>query len=35
MGGYNKSSFPGNKRSPKRLLYFISKINFEEKNKPD
>jgi hypothetical protein len=35
MGGFNKSSLPGNKRSKKRLIYFIEKLTFEEKNKPD
>lgn len=35
LGGYNKSSLPGNKRSPKRLIYFIEKLSFENKNTPD
>lgn len=35
MGGFNKSIFPGNKRTPKRFIYFIEAIIFDQKNKPD
>lgn len=35
MGGFNKSSLPGNKRTNKKLIYFIEKLSFEEKNLPD
>lgn len=35
MGGFNKSSLPGNKRTSKKLIYFMEKLSFEEKNLPD
>ena len=35
IGGYNRSSLPGNRRSNKRTIYFINQLKMEGKNKPD
>ena len=35
IGGYNRSSLPGNRRTTKRSVYFMTHLKHEGKNKPD
>lgn len=34
IGGYNRSSLPGNRRSTKRSIYYTTQLKLQGKNKP-
>ena len=35
IGGYNRSSLPGNRRSTKRSIYYTTQLKLQGKNKPE